>query len=54
MDNSLLAVRDINHTYIVVGDIGVKITYDMGGSMALLGEAVVIFDSDGNIKSVAF
>ena len=37
-----------------LGDIGVKITYDMGGSMALLGEAVVIFDSDGNIKSVAF
>lgn len=37
-----------------LGDIGIKITYQMGGSMSMLGDAVVIFDSNGNIKSVGF
>lgn len=36
-----------------VGDIGVIFTYDMG-SPAFLGDAVVIFDSNKNLKGVAF
>ncbi len=38
----------------VIGDIVVTFTYDLGGSISLLGDAQVIFDANRNLKSVAY